>query len=194
MYPMSATQIGRKIGGMTGEETNLLLKERGFLDGEACDYWPTEKGEEYAIVEDFHAGTGGYAQYNRYWSKTRYKPEIMDAIGEVTLEDKLRLSEEVREHRKAAHKRNFGIDKEDPIETLPVEEPEPEGGEDRVADAIGAAVLAITVVYLAKKAYDVAAPKARSWWADKVTPKIKHWKKEKGEDTESESSPDEIED
>lgn len=194
MYPMSATQIGRKIGGMTGEETNLLLKERGFLDGEACDYWPTEKGEEYAIVEDFHAGTGGYAQYNSYWSKTRYKPEIMDVIGEVTLEDKLRLSEAVREHRKAAHRRNFGIDKEDPIETLPVEEPEPEGREDPVADAIGAAVLTIAVVYLAKKAYDVAAPKARSWWADKVTPKIERWKKEKGEDTESESSPDEIED
>lgn len=194
MYLMSATKIGRKIGGMTGEETNLLLKERGFLDGEACDYWPTEKGEEYAIVEDFHAGTGGYAQYNRYWSETRYKPEILDAIGEVTLDDKLRLSEAVREHRKAAHKRNFGIDKEDPIETLPVEEPEPEGGEDPVADAIGAAVLAIAVVYLAKKAYDVAAPKARSWWADKVTPKIESWKKEEGEDTESESSPDEIED
>lgn len=193
MYLMSATKIGRKIGGMTGEETNLLLKERGFLDGEACDYWPTEKGEEYAIVEDFHAGTGGYAQYNRYWSETRYKPEILDAIGEVTLDDKLRLSEAVREHRKAAHKRNFGIDKEDPIETLPVEEPEPEGGEDPVADAIGAAVLAIAVVYLAKKAYDVAAPKARSWWADKVTPKIESWKKEEGEDTESESSPDEIE-
>ena len=192
MYPMSATQIGRKIGGMTGEETNLLLKERGFLDGEACDYWPTEKGEEYAIVEDFHAGTGGYAQYNRYWSETRYKPEIMDVIGEVTLEDRLRLSEAVREHRKAAHKRNFGIDTEDPIETPPVEEPEPEGEEDPVADAIGAAVLTIAAVYLAKKVYDVAAPKARSWWTNKVAPKIESLKKGKGEDAETEPSPDEI--
>lgn len=194
MYPMSATQIGRKIGGMTGAETNLLLKERGFLDGEACDYWPTEKGEEYAIVKDFHAGTEGYAQYNRYWSETRYKPEIMDAIGEVTLEDKLRLSEAVREHRKAAHERNFGISAEEPIETPPVEETEPEGGKDPVADAIGAAVLAIAVVCLAKKAYDVAAPKARSWWEDKVAPKNKSWKKEKGEDTKPEPSPDGIED
>ena len=193
MYPMSATQIGREIGGMTGEETNLLLKERGFLDGEACDYWPTEKGEEYATVKNFHAGTGGYAQYNSYWSETRYKPEIMDAIGEVTLEDKLRLSEAVREHRKAAHRRNFGLDKEDPEESPLVEDPVSEDENDPVAGAIGAAVLGIAAVYLVKKVYDVAAPKARSWWTDKVAPKIESWRKEKGEDTESESSPDEIE-
>lgn len=59
MYPMSATQIGRKIGGLGAAETNLLLKERGFLEGEACDYWPTEKGEEFTTIESFHAGTGG---------------------------------------------------------------------------------------------------------------------------------------
>lgn len=194
MYPMSATQIGRKIGGLGAAETNLLLKERGFLEGEACDYWPTEKGEEYTTIESFHAGTGGYAQYNRYWTPIKYNPEILDAIGEVTPEDKVRLSEAAREHRKAAYERNFGIDTEDPIETLPVEELEPENGKGPVADAIGAAVLAIAVVYLAKKTYDVAAPKARSWWANKVTPKIERWKKGKGEDTESESSPDEIED
>lgn len=194
MYPMSATQIGRKIGGLGAAETNLLLKERGFLEGEACDYWPTEKGKEYTTIESFHAGTGGYAQYNRYWTTIKYNPEILDAIGEVTPEDKVRLSEAVREHRKAAHERNFGIDTEDPIETLPVEESEPEGGENPVADAIGAAVLTIAAVYLAKKVYDVAAPKARSWWTNKVAPKLESLKKRKGEDANPESSPDEIED
>lgn len=194
MYPMSATQIGRKIGGLGAAETNLLLKERGFLEGEACDYWPTEKGKEYTTIESFHAGTGGYAQYNRYWMTIKYNPEILDAIGEVTPEDKVRLSEAVREHRKAAHERNFGIDTEDPIETLPVEESEPEGGENPVADAIGAAVLTIAAVYLAKKVYDVAAPKARSWWTNKVAPKLESLKKRKGEDAETEPSPDEIED
>lgn len=194
MYPMSATQIGRKIGGLGAAETNLLLKERGFLEGEACDYWPTEKGKEYTTIESFHAGTGGYAQYNRYWTTIKYNPEILDAIGEVSPEDKVRLSEAVREHRKAAHERNFGIDTEDPIETLPVEESEPEGGENPVADAIGAAVLTIAAVYLAKKVYDVAAPKARSWWTNKVAPKLEILKKRKGEDAETEPSPNEIED
>lgn len=194
MYPMSATQIGRKIGGLGAAETNLLLKERGFLEGEACDYWPTEKGEEYATVEDFHAGTGGYAQYNRYWTTIKYNPEILDAIGEVAPEDKIRLSEAVREHRKAAYERNFGIGTEEPIETPALDEPEPESGEDPVADAIGAAVLTIAAVYLAKKVYDVAAPKARSWWTNKIAPKLESLKKEKDEDTKTESSLDEIDD
>lgn len=194
MYPMSATQIGRKIGGLGAAETNLLLKERGFLEGEACDYWPTEKGEEYATVEDFHAGTGGHAQYNRYWTTIKYNPEILDAIGEVTPEDKIRLSEAVREHRKAAYERNFGIGTEEPIETPALDEPEPESGEDPVADAVGAAVLTIAAVYLAKKVYDVAAPKARSWWTNKIAPKLESLKKEKDEDTKTESSLDEIDD
>ena len=194
MYPMNATQIGRKIGGLSAAETNLLLKERGFLEGEACDYWPTAKGEEYAIVEDFHAGTGGYDWYNRYWTTVKYKPEIMDAIGEVSPEDKVRLSEAAREHREAAHRRNFGLDKEDPADEPLVEDPAPEDGNDPVADAIGAAVLGVVAVCFAKKVYDVAVPKARSWWTEKVAPKFESWRKEKGEDTEPESSPNEIDD
>lgn len=57
-----------------------ILKKQGFLDGEPGNYLPSEIGKQYALQKDFHRGTGGYAQYNRYWTTNTLDDSITDVL------------------------------------------------------------------------------------------------------------------
>ena len=65
---------------LNAQEMNYILNKEGFLDGEPGDYFPSEMGKQYATQKDFHRGTGGYAQYNRYWTTTTWDDSIKDAL------------------------------------------------------------------------------------------------------------------
>ena len=76
---VSATVLGKNYG-VTGEEMNRILVKQGFLTGQPCNYSVTEKALEYAIEKDFHKGTGGYSQYNRYWTTRTFDDSIKKAL------------------------------------------------------------------------------------------------------------------
>lgn len=89
---VSARNLGKEYG-LTGEEMNRLLLKQGILTGEPGAYDLTAKGLQYAVTKDFHRGTGGYAQYNRYWTTRTYDEKIKnildlspEAIAEVKKE------------------------------------------------------------------------------------------------------------
>ena len=67
---LSSRRLGEKIG-LTAEQTNVLLKESGYLDGTAGDYVITDKGKDFLTeVKSWDNGYGGYArrgyEYNEW--------------------------------------------------------------------------------------------------------------------------------
>jgi hypothetical protein len=76
---LSATEIGRMFSA-SASEVNRLLKEQGFLYGDAGAYGLTAKGEEFGRQLHHHRGPGGSAQYNRDWSQTYFDPSITSAL------------------------------------------------------------------------------------------------------------------
>lgn len=61
MKQMSATDIG-KVLGKTAREVNLLLKDKGFLDGAPGNYDLTDLGNKFGKVFQYNNGGGGYAK------------------------------------------------------------------------------------------------------------------------------------
>lgn len=76
---ISARILGQEYG-VTGAEMNRILVKLGFLKGQPGNYSITEKAMKYAIEKDFHRGTGGYAQYNRYWTTRTFDESIKNAL------------------------------------------------------------------------------------------------------------------
>lgn len=76
---VSARVLGQEYG-LTGEEMNRLLFKQGILTGEPGSYDLTPKGLQYAVSKNFHLGTGGYSQYNRYWTTRTYDAKIKDVL------------------------------------------------------------------------------------------------------------------
>lgn len=91
---MSARLIGQELG-LTAQETNVLLKRRGFLDGEPGNYSPTDKGAKYVVEKSFHRGTGGYDRYNRYWEQRTFDESILEELKDITPELKKEIRSEV---------------------------------------------------------------------------------------------------
>ena len=94
----SARQLGRELG-LTAEETNVLLKEEGLLDGEPGDYYVTSKGEEHATEVGRHRGPGGSPWYNRSWTERYWDDDILDDI-EITEEKKQNARDIVSERKR----------------------------------------------------------------------------------------------
>lgn len=57
---LPAKRLGERCS-LTVEEMNILLKEEGFLSGEAENYYPTEKGKLFVVEKGDDNGYGGYA-------------------------------------------------------------------------------------------------------------------------------------
>lgn len=69
---MSAKDIG-KVLGETAQGVNLLLKEKGYLDGEPGNYTLTELGEKFGEIYEYTNGWQGYAKRvrsSRLWDET----------------------------------------------------------------------------------------------------------------------------
>ena len=76
---LSATQLGRRYG-LSGEETNQLLFNKGILSGTPGDYDLTELGKNYATSRSHHRGPGGYSQYNKYWITRLFNESILEDL------------------------------------------------------------------------------------------------------------------
>lgn len=76
---LSATQLGSRLG-LSGEETNQLLFNKGILSGTPGDYDLTELGKNYATSRSHHRGPGGYSQYNKYWVTRLFNESILEDL------------------------------------------------------------------------------------------------------------------
>ncbi len=54
----SARMLGQKCG-LTSQDINFVLKEEGYLNGDADNYSVTEKWVPLAEKTDYYRGTGG---------------------------------------------------------------------------------------------------------------------------------------
>lgn len=168
MTRMSARILGQEIGGLTAAETNMLLCEEGFLEGEPGAWGVTEKGAPYATETDYHRGTGGYDMYNRYWTERTWDGSILDEIGDVPLERRMELSEKVALHRKQARERNL-----EPVDVgftdESVDDTTDEGYD--YGDA-GRILLGLAAAGFLTWAACKAAPYVRTWWTDTAHPAL----------------------
>lgn len=76
---VSARILGQGYG-LTAEEMNRVLVKKGFLQGSPGDYSVTQKVSQYAVENDFHRGTGGYACHNRYWTTRTFDDSVKEVI------------------------------------------------------------------------------------------------------------------
>lgn len=102
MKKVSATKLGA-LFGLSGQETNVLLKEEGFIEGEPGNYSPTDKGKEYSDELSDDNGYGGYCA--RGWSWLVWPESILDSVDtspERLAEIREKTAEERRERKAAA--------------------------------------------------------------------------------------------
>lgn len=94
---LSAKKLGEYLG-LTSEQTNVLLKERGFLAGEPNNYHPTEKGKEYYTERGDDNGYGGYAF--RGWNWGEWSENIISLLN-ITPEERDDIIQKTTEQRRA---------------------------------------------------------------------------------------------
>lgn len=170
---VSASILGRDYG-LTGEQMNRVLVKLGFLTGEPGAYTITEKAKDYVIENYHHRGTGGYSQYNAYWTTRTFDDSIKEVLN-VTDELIAEVREELAAHRAA-------------IRAERVEEVVEEAKEHIIIDedalkklAIGGAVIA-GIVGVGYGTYKLA-PRIKKWWVDRKVP-------EKDEETDEDPNND----
>lgn len=75
---MSAGMIGKKLG-MTVKEVYLLLKVKGFLDGEEGNWSLTELGKQVGgQVKQKDKGEGGFCR--RIWSVLSWDEKVVNKL------------------------------------------------------------------------------------------------------------------
>jgi hypothetical protein len=183
----SARIIGQDLG-LTAVETNILLKEEGFLEGGPGAYAVTEKGKPYADEQHHHRGTGGYAQYNPHWDQITWDPSITDELA-ITNERRKQLQEAARAARQqkaefnSAQAAAFVNGKKDNVET-----------NDSGVDPLKAAVI---LIIAGASAWGIkkGAPHLKRLWTDKAAPSLKKLKNRTADDTRTQAeTPDSDED
>ena len=175
----SARVLGEEYG-LTAQEMNYILKKQGFLQGEAGEYSVTAKGAPFAEEQDFHRGTGGYANYNRYWTTRSWDENIIDELG--LTEDSIR---EAREAVAASRKQHWEEIKAARAEAdaaflarynqNQAESAENIEAEDESDD--GLLVAGIAGLLLLGYGIYKAVPHVVKWWKGNIAPKLKGQKK-----------------
>jgi len=151
----SARLLGQDYG-MTGREMNVLLKQEGYLDGVPGDYNVTEKGSMFAAEKDYHRGTGGYAQYNRYWSERTWDDNIVDEL-DITPEKIRNVRDSISYARNNPNIEVY--DGTDAFDSLP----------DDAGKAAGSLATIITVGIISGAAIAAVyfAPRIKLWWDER---------------------------
>jgi hypothetical protein len=107
----SASFLGQALG-LTGEEMNRLLKDRGLLAGEPGAYALTEKGQQFANERYEERGNpGGSSQYFRQWPVVTWPPSVINEL-DVTEEQKqqVRVAARLARQEKAALRAAEAVD------------------------------------------------------------------------------------
>lgn len=171
----SARILGQAYN-MTSQEMNYILKKQGFLDGEPGNYFPSESGKQYATQKDFHRGTGGSAQYNRYWTTTTWDDSITDVLHITpALQDEARKAVADRRQMQAeARKMVSETAKQEIITVQNTFQKAISNRDNSEKSSNGVNVRTVAGVALAITAgvYGIykAAPHVKRWWDNKVAP------------------------
>lgn len=177
----SARILGQDYG-LTAQEMNYVLKEKGYLQGDPGDYGVTDKGRSFASEQDFHRGTGGYSQYNRYWTTRSWDDSIADELN-VTDDDKhearaaiaearRQQREEMKAARAEADARFLSSQESGDSEDSSYDNSYYDSSSEDDSDAANAALVIFGLIALGYGIYK-ATPKVINWWKTKVAPNIK---------------------
>ena len=186
MTDRSSNQSARIMGGehgLTATEMNFLLKEEGFLDGEPNAWIVTEKGRQFANGQSFHRGTGGYAQFNKYWDQLSWDPSVMEDI-DISDDRKAQIKQATREARrlKADIRSAEQADYDDGRNVDAIAE---DDGIDPLTVAVGIALTAISIYGIKK-----IAPHLKALWADTSAKTRQRLANRKSNDTEDAERPE----
>lgn len=181
----SARTLGEDYG-LNAQETNQLLKDQGFLDGDSGTYFVTEKGAEFAKETDFHRGPGGYSRYNRDWTQRTWDESIKDVL-DTSLESRTAARNAVAEARRMkwdqikvdraeanaafrASRPDLFPSKPTDISSLTSAAPDHStSGWAKAGIVAGSTALAALAGYCIYK----AAPHVKKWWREKAVPFFK---------------------
>lgn len=179
----SATILGQDFG-LTGQEMNYVLREKGFLDGNPNDYSVTEQGRPFAEEQDFQRGTGGYAQYNPSWTTRSWDESItneLDVTDDLKNEARAAVAESRRQQwddikaaraeadaRFLASRQPNDYDSDDGT-SYDASSSDDDSGALRTVLIIGGLIVIVYSVYK-------ATPVVINWWKTKVSPKMKEKK------------------
>lgn len=169
--------------GLTAQEMNQLLKDQGFLDGNPGEYFVTEKGAPFAKEIDFHRGTGGYAQYNRYWTERTWDESIKDVldtsaqsqhIARAAVAEARRIKWDKIKADRAEADAAFRASRPElfPVETPTEHHLSADWSSNGWASA-GKAVSAIGLAAIVGYGIYKAAPQIKKWWCENVAPFFK---------------------
>lgn len=184
----SARNLGQEYG-LTAQEMNYVLKEKGYLEGDAGDYSITEKGRDFASEQDFHRGTGGYAHYNRYWTTRSWDDSIADELNvadedkdaarAAVAESRRQQREEMKAARAEADARFLASQELNNSENSSRDSSCVELSKTEDSDDIGTALIVCGLIALGYGIYK-ATPKVINWWKTKVAPNKKKKKTDVG--------------
>lgn len=171
-----------KRHGLTAVEMNVLLKGQGYLDGEPGAYGPSEKGKQYVHEDYVQTSTnGGYHQ-------TTWDPSIKKQLD---------LSEEqLQQAREAASARRAEQSAARAARAAETDSGRlDEGKTDDSSVDLRSVVVGLVVVVAAIYGIKKAAPKLKSLWIDKVTPRLEERKNRNAGDANTDAeTPDSDED
>lgn len=171
----SARILGQEYG-LTAQEMNCVLKDAGYLEGSSGNYDVTEKGLPFAEEKDFHRGTGGYAQYNRYWTTRSWDESIEDELH-IDDEIKKKARDEVASLRQQQRDEMMAAREEADAQFLASQNAEnydtenPNESTDD-ADTLTKVIIVGGLIAIGYGIYK-AAPHVVNWWNEKVSKKSK---------------------
>lgn len=183
----SARILGQDYG-LTAQEMNYILEKKGFLEGKPSDYSVTEKGRSFAEEQDFHRGTGGYAQYNRYWTTRSWDESLTDELDinndlkrearSAIAESKRQQWDEIKAARAEADALFLASQQSDDSDSDDDAVYDPSSSDDD-SDAVGIALIIGGLIAIGYGVYK-ATPVVINWLKTRVSPKIKEKKSTTG--------------
>ncbi len=185
----SARILGQDYG-LTAQEMNYVLREKGFLAGNPNDYSVTEQGQPFAEEQDFQRGTGGYAQYNPCWTTRSWDESITNeldvtddlknkahaAVAESRRQqwDDIKVARAEADARFLANRQSDDYDSDDDA-IYDASSSDDDSGALRIVLIVGGLIVIVYSVYK-------ASPVVINWWKTRVSPKIKEKKQTTGKD------------
>jgi hypothetical protein len=159
----SARILGEDYG-LTAQEMNFILKEEGYLEGEAGNYVVTEKGAKFA-----GEGKTSYGYINGNWSTRTWNDEIVDNL-DITNDRKREIRQailiakqntnELKDHSAAIEGDSYSNEDTDSINV-----------NEALVKAVGAILIVASVYGIYK-----ATPYIKDWWGDKALPSLEKWR------------------
>lgn len=168
----STAGLGRELG-LNSQETNILLRDAGYLEGEPGDWRLTEKGQEHAEQQHWDVSSPMHAGY----VTTRWDDSVLEGLGEVSPERKQQIDDEISARR--AELRRQRQERQTDPENISDDEPGGTGYADTDDDgmeidgkAAGIVIALIAGGYVAGKVVKWAKPHVEKWWNETAHPKL----------------------